>query len=150
MTDLRRTLAVLRQSNEGPRVVLRLADLDRALLPARQSGIEVATAVEVAQPLPDSIEAAAYRIVQESITNIVRHSGATRARVEVRAENQTLHVSVVDDGRPREADPSTAVGNGHGIAGMRERAESLGGTFTAGRTAGGFHVRATLPLEAPS
>lgn len=150
MTDLRRTLSALRQATEGPNALLRLADLDRAVHPARQSGIEVETAVRIAQPLPDSIEAAAYRIVQESITNIVRHSSATHARVEVRESDGTLHVSVVDDGHPPEADASGAAGTGHGIAGMRERAEILGGTLSANRTANGFEVRATLPLEEPS
>lgn len=150
MTDLRRTVSALRQPNDRPGTVLRLADLDRAVFPAEQAGIRVETELEVAERLPDPIEAAAFRIVQESITNIVRHADATNVRVHVRQDDRTLQVRVVNDARSAASNAERATVRGHGIAGMRERAESLGGTLTAEHTSSGFEVRATLPLEEPS
>ncbi|MFC0680084.1 sensor histidine kinase [Lysobacter korlensis] len=145
LADVRRTVSVLRQPDRGPRAVPDLTDLESAVLPARQAGIEVETAVAVGEDVPSSIAAAAYRIVQESMTNVVRHSGAQHARVEVREADGVLHVTVADDGGSGGQQPRGGAA-GHGIAGMRERAEALGGALTAARGADGFEVHASLPL----
>jgi signal transduction histidine kinase len=88
------------------------------------------------------VDASAYRIVQESLTNVLRHAGKASVAVSVRCEGDTLHIEVEDDGS------SVTTGEeGHGIAGMRERASALGGTFQAGpRPEGGWRVAATLPV----
>ncbi len=147
--DLRRTVATLRKGVEPSRSTLRLADLESAVLPARQAGLTVATNVDVRSHLPASIEAAVYRIVQESITNVVRHADASRVDVAVEETNGAVQVTVSDDGAAA-SDPSDTAGEGNGVAGMRERTQLLGGTFFAGREDGGFVVRVSIPLEVRS
>jgi signal transduction histidine kinase len=96
--------------------------------------------------MPPAVEAAAYRIVQESLTNAVRHGGAgVRIAVTVVRDEDALRVEVTDDGT---AEPSVP-GSGFGILGMRERARSVGGTLSAGPRgeAAGFEVAAILPLQ---
>lgn len=128
-----------------------LAQLDRLLAVAGGSGVRVGLErTGEVRGLPQAVEVTAYRIVQESLTNIVRHAGASRAWVAVRYERGTLVVDVVDDGLAR-ADGSPGAGHvGHGIDGMRERVTALAGSFSAGpRPAGGFAVRAVLPTDDP-
>lgn len=145
--DLRRTVARLRNEGDGRRPPLRIADLDVALAPARQAGLEVRTRVLVRSPIPVAVEAAIYRIVQESVTNAIRHADATRIEVDVVESDASIGVSVVnDDGAGRSA-PGPASTEGSGMAGMRERATLLGGAFSAVRLSAGFAVRATFPLE---
>jgi signal transduction histidine kinase len=92
--------------------------------------------------VPATVGAAAYRIVQESITNVVKHADGAPAIVDLSCDGDMLTVSVEDRGRR-----SGPLLPGHGLAGMRERAEFVGGTLTAGPCeAGGFAVRATLPV----
>ncbi|MZD09489.1 sensor histidine kinase, partial [Streptomyces sp. SID5785] len=91
---------------------------------------------------------AAFRIVQEALTNVVRHSGSRRARVRVRHDADTVTLTVDDDGPASHAE---AGGSGNGLAGMRERAAALGGTIEAGpRPDGGFRVVAGLPRTPPA
>jgi signal transduction histidine kinase len=95
--------------------------------------------------LPPAVDLAAYRVVQESLTNVVRHAGPASATVRVAYGAAEVVVEVTDDGTG--ADPAGADGGGHGIAGMRERVAALGGELRAGpRPQGGFQVRARLPL----
>jgi signal transduction histidine kinase len=95
--------------------------------------------------VPAPVALAVYRVVQEALTNVVRHAGADRATVTLNIGKQEVAVEIVDDGRrpvPHQA------GSGHGIAGMRERVTALGGTFTAGPVAGGgFRVAARIPVR---
>ncbi|HEX4658023.1 MAG TPA: sensor histidine kinase [Streptosporangiaceae bacterium] len=101
-------------------------------------------------PLPADIDVAAYRILQEALTNSARHSGGANATVRLGHGDDALRVEVADDGtsRPPDRPPARAEGSGHGIAGMTERAAALGGTLEAGpRPEGGFLVRAWLPLH---
>jgi signal transduction histidine kinase len=152
MTELRRTVAALRHGVHEPRETVHLRDLEAAVRPARQAGIDVVIDVMLSPSLlPAVVEMAAYRIVQESIVNVARHSAASRVRVEVHERDEVVHVRVVDDGPPLTPEPEQGPNQpvGHGITGMRERAEALGGGLTAGRTADGFEVRATLPLAVP-
>jgi signal transduction histidine kinase len=98
--------------------------------------------------LPTAVELTAYRIVQESLTNVVRHAAATSATVGLRYDVDSLVVLVEDDGRGPDAAPN---GDGHGLIGMRERAAAVGGTLDTGPAArGGFRVLAQLPLPGPT
>jgi signal transduction histidine kinase len=150
-------LGVLRGTGEqAPRAPA--AGLDRLDdLVTRTNAAGVAVTLEVRgerRPLPASIDLAAFRIVQEALTNIVRHSGAGAATVELTYAPDELTVQVDDDGHgpaasgdSREASAPDGDGGGNGIPGMRERAVALGGTFDAGpRFGGGFCVRARIPL----
>ncbi|MEV6396699.1 histidine kinase [Streptomyces sp. NPDC051907] len=141
--ELRTTLEVLR--TDAPGVDGPLPDL--ASLPdlVRSANADLSVRTGDAR-LPPAVEAAAYRIVQESLTNAVRHGGpSVRIRVEVRLRDEALAVTVADDG---EAALGGTGGSGYGIVGMRERARSVGGTLSAGpREDGGFTVAATLPLQ---
>jgi signal transduction histidine kinase len=148
--ELRRLLAAVRPGAEGgsPPPEPGLERLGELVAPLRAAGLEVAVRREgAAGPLPAGIDRCAYRIVQEALTNTLRHAGATRAVVTVRATPEALELDVLDDGRGGTA---TAAGNGagRGIAGMRERAATLGGSVQAGPLPdGGFRVHARLPLE---
>lgn len=146
--DLRRTVASLRNEDGRPPESLRITDLDAAILPARQAGLDVRTLVSVQSPLPPTLESAIYRIVQESITNVVRHATASRVDVRVQQVGEQVDVTVVnDDLSPSEPTPSRHPAAGSGLAGMRERAMLLGGSFAAGPQDEGFVVRASIPLE---
>jgi len=100
----------------------------------------------VGRPLPPGVDLSAYRIVQEALTNSVKHAGPARASVLLRYGERELELEVVDDGRgPR---PVPGAPPGHGLAGMRERTALLGGELDVGAApGGGFAVRARLPLE---
>lgn len=143
MTELRRTVGLLRTADRAPRSALSLDDLDA--MTATTTGVAVGTDVRISRDLPASVDSAAYRIIQEAVTNIVKHSTATHATVTVRDHDDVLEVEVRDDGGPPDA--PGPLGEGHGIAGMRERATTLGGTLEAGPVSDGFRVRATLPLQ---
>jgi signal transduction histidine kinase len=95
--------------------------------------------------LPRGVDAAGYRIVQEALTNVVRHAEATSVSVRIGPDDGDLVIEVEDNGAER---PGPSRGSGRGIRGMTERAAALGGQLTAGREPGrGFAVRARLPLE---
>jgi signal transduction histidine kinase len=120
--------------------------------PLRAAGVTVEI-VEEGAPRAHlaGVEVSAYRIVQEALTNVLRHAGATRADVAVRHRPDALEIEVVDDGG-LSGSPRATGGNGPGLGlvGMRERAALLGGRLDAGPTAhGGFRVHAVLPLESP-
>jgi signal transduction histidine kinase len=160
LRELRTTLAMLTDSTDrddrAPAPGLR--HLDDLVATAGHAGVEVTvekTGVE--RELPSALDIAAHRIVQESLTNVVRHVGPSRARISVHYGDEELLISVADDGgaAPAEAGltalapaPRSASGGGRGIAGMRERCELLGGRLTAGPApGGGFIVQAALPLR---
>jgi len=151
--ELHAMLGVLRQGDGGGRAPLApapgLAELDALVAQAAGAGIEVKVAVE-GEPrrLPSAVDLACYRVVQESLTNVVRHAGASQAEVTVTLHDDRVVVVVLDDG----AAPSGngAAGSGQGIPGMRERARALGGSLEAGpRPGGGFRVQASLPVAGP-
>jgi signal transduction histidine kinase len=148
LTELRSVLGVLRRvDDDGSRdPAPTLARVDDLISRAGATGLEVRKRVEGdVRPLPAPVDVAAFRIVQEALTNIVRHAGASAATVTVTYDDDAVTVQVDDDGRGSE---TASLGSGSGIVGMRERAESVGGMLEAGpETEGGFRVRARLPLE---
>jgi signal transduction histidine kinase len=152
--ELRSVLDVLRQGDEAPprSPASGLAHLDSLVAGACATGLEVRTRVEgTPRPLPAGTDLAAYRIVQESLTNVTRHAGPASATVLIAYGDKDLTVQVDDDGRGPAAtgNTGTAKGNGNGIRGMRERVAALGGELATGpRPGGGFRVKARLPLEA--
>ncbi len=98
------------------------------------------------EPLPADIDLSAFRIIQEAVTNVVRHAGTGQCRVLIGQQDGQLSIEVTDSGRG-----GAVAGTGYGIAGMRERAALLGGDFSAGpRPGGGFRVAARLPVPAPA
>ncbi|MFC4017640.1 sensor histidine kinase [Micromonospora sp. GCM10011542] len=151
LTDMRRLLGVLRSESTGPQTAPQpdLADLPAMVATAERAGLPVrldATRPEgVAVPAPVGL--AAYRIVQEGLANAARHAAGAAVRVTVRAGPSTLAVRI--ENSPADAPPTAQGGTGHGLTGMRERATSLGGTFTAGPLPdGGYAVAAELPYDA--
>jgi signal transduction histidine kinase len=151
LEELRGTLAVFRQPDNGGGPWRPAPGLDRleALAAAMTEGglpVEVAVTGQPAS-LPAAVDLAAYRIVQESLTNVVRHAGPATATVRVSYQPDALVLEIADTGRDRTAGAARPAG--HGIAGMRERAAAVGGTLQAGPSAdGGFRVRARLPMGA--
>jgi signal transduction histidine kinase len=151
LREMRATLGVLRGVDEGPprTPVAGLERLDDLLAENRSAGLPVEIEVEGARrELPPSVDQAAYRIVQESLTNVRKHAGPARAHVRLHYADDGLAVQVDDDGpgAATAAEPS----GGNGLPGMWERATALGGTLTAGpRAGGGFRVEARLPSPAP-
>ncbi|NEA21854.1 sensor histidine kinase [Actinomadura bangladeshensis] len=148
LREMRATLGVLRQVDEAAPVtpapgLARLAELTSGISAA---GLTIRTKIEGdPRPLPAEADLAAYRIVQEALTNVTRHSSASTATVRVGYADDEVTVSVEDDGVPSSAGAS---GDGSGIRGMRDRAASLGGALEAGPGPdGGFAVRARLPLR---
>jgi signal transduction histidine kinase len=153
--ELRATLGVLRSDEDGDGSGL--SQLDSLVARARAAGLPVTVTVTGAQrPLPPEADQAAYRIVQEALTNVSRHAGAASASVHLHYTPGTLSIQVDDDGKGQVTSTGTgngtrASGPGLGLVGMRERVSALGGQLQAGpRDAGGFRVRAELPARAPS
>ncbi|MQA28066.1 MAG: sensor histidine kinase [Micromonosporaceae bacterium] len=143
LRELRTTLGVLRQEGEAPTAPAPgLNRLDELVTTAGQSGLEIRTELAETRPLPADVDLAAYRIVQEALTNVTRHAGATTAVIRVRPDRDDVLVEIEDDGAGAPGPP------GNGILGMDERARALGGSLTTGPGPdGGFRVRARLPLR---
>jgi signal transduction histidine kinase len=164
MTELRQTLGVLtRLGNAGaapggparhaPGGAEPAPGLDRLEELATGSGLDVSIDGAGGGPLPGAVELTAYRIVQESLTNVLRHSAARAARVTLRRGHGALQVTVTDDGPARDGEPAGGRRgtSGYGLRGLRERVTAHGGTFRAGPrengAGSGFQVSATLPVE---
>jgi signal transduction histidine kinase len=152
LVELRSILGVLRAVDEDlPRdPTPSLSHLDDLVTVARSAGLRVRVEDDVLSPsLPRAVDVAAYRIVQEALTNAARHAAGSTAAVRIACDDDHLLIEVEDDGGAK-VQGLAASGSGNGIAGMTKRAEALGGTLAAGaRPGGGFLVRARLPLEHP-
>jgi signal transduction histidine kinase len=154
LTELRRLLGVLRQDDE-PQASLTpvpgLADLEGLLAEVAKAGLAVKLQINGTRPpLPAGVDLSAYRIVQEALTNVVKHAGPAHAQITIRYRDQDVTVEVTDDGRgvAAVADDGRR-GTGHGLIGMRERVAAFGGDLEVGpRPGGGFRVAARLPLAA--
>ncbi len=150
LRELRAILNVLRQADDTDSVqpAPGLAQLDVLVEGARRSGLPIIVAVAGEPfPLPAAVDLAAYRIVQESLTNVIRHAGPANAVVSLRYQPEELAIDVTDTGHGSVAG-SVGGTAGHGQAGMRERAAAVGGTVRAGpRPNGGYQVTARLPVH---
>jgi signal transduction histidine kinase len=158
LTEMRRMLGVLRADSDTVPLAPGDAGSERAPAPglddlavlaelAAEAGVHVDLDVPAERDLPDGVALAAYRIVQEALTNVVKHAAPTRCRVRVGLTGHDVLIDVTDAGHGRRAQP--ALTGGHGIIGMRERAALFGGDFEAAPGPdGGFRVTARLPLAA--
>jgi len=150
--EMRLLVGMLRAPGDQPAElspVPGLADLDRLIADTAVAGVAAEMDVEgEVRPLPPAADLSAYRIVQEALTNVVRHAGPAHARVRIGYRPGELSIEVTDDGpRGQAPRPIARAGGGHGLIGMRERAALFGGRVEAGRHGSGFRVRAVLPTE---
>jgi signal transduction histidine kinase len=147
--ELHRLLGVLRAPEESPIDTPRpgLTGVADLLEPIRAGGLAAELCVEgTPRPLPPGFDLSAYRILQEAVTNVLKHAHATRVVCTIRYGGDAVRLDVVDDGEPGGGN-GHASGGGHGLVGMRERVALYGGTLDAGPLPGtGYHVAAVLPL----
>jgi signal transduction histidine kinase len=147
LAEMRRLVGVLRRPEEAPALAPQpsLEHLDRLVSQARESGLPVELTIEGdPSQLPPGLDLTAYRLVQEGLTNAIKHARASRADVVVRYGDGEVEISVIDDG-PGGGDGG---GGGHGLVGMRERVAVYGGEIDAGpRPEGGYALRARLPVQ---
>jgi YD repeat-containing protein len=147
VVQLRRAVGNLREAADGPLDQPGLPQLPALVDRVRTTGLEASLAVSGTPFTPPAdVGVATYRIVQEALTNVVRHAHAASVRVRLDYSARSLTVSITDDGRG-----ATRFGlPGYGIVGMRERAQACGGTLSTGAAVGrrGFRVEATLPVPA--
>jgi signal transduction histidine kinase len=149
LVEMSRLVGLLREAGDelGLAPQPRLDDLDALVASVGDAGLPVSLRVDgEPRPLPLGVELTAYRVVQEALTNALKHAGDARAEVCIRYEPDALVLDVADDGPG-----ANGHGGGHGLAGMRERVGVFGGEVTAGpRPAGGFGVHVRLPVEEAS
>ena len=147
LAEMRRLLGAMRRDDEDAELAPQpgLGELDPLLQAFRRAGLPVDLRVEGdARPLPRALDLSAYRIIQEGLTNALKHARASRAEVLVRYGGRDLRIEVRDDGEGTAADD----GHGHGLVGVRERVKIYGGEMTAGAVnGGGFALTTRLPLE---
>lgn len=166
LVELRRMLGVLRSEGDATddartKPAEGLRDVDRLLAQFRSAGLRLTvTDLGPAADLPPALDISAYRIVQEGLTNVLRHGGPV-AHLDIRRSSTRLRIEIVDDGRPRASGPasvsvpalvpaSALPGPGHGLRGIGERAALFDGTVQAGPVAGGgFRLAVELPIESP-
>jgi signal transduction histidine kinase len=152
MAEMHRTLTLLRAGADEPAELAPqpgLADLDRLLEQSRAAGIDAELAIQgEPRALDHTVELSAFRIVQEALTNVIKHAAGARAKVTLSYRPDGLTLTIADNGDGPPRDSSAGRAEGHGVIGMRERAGMFGGTLAAGpRTDRGFEVIATLPYS---
>jgi len=152
LSGLRRMVTGLRHPEPGPGQAPLgptpgLADIDRLAATTLDAGVHVEVEWRGSrEQLPPEVDLSAFRIIQEAVTNVVRHAGTSECQVCIDQQDGQLSIEITDSGRG-----GAAAGTGYGITGMRERAALLGGDFSAGpRPDGGFRVAARLPVPAPA
>jgi signal transduction histidine kinase len=154
LSGLRRMVTGLRRAEPEPGAgqpplgpVPGLAGIDRLVATTLEAGVQVAVDWHGSrEPLPADIDLSAFCIIQEAVTNVIRHAGTGQCQVRIDQQDGQLSIEVTDSGHG-----SAAAGTGYGITGMRERAALLGGDFSAGpRPGGGFRVAARLPVPGPA
>ncbi len=148
LAEMRRMVGVLRRPEEAPALAPQpsLEHLDKLVAQTREAGLPVALRIEgEPKTLPGGADLTAYRLVQEGLTNTLKHARASHAEVVVRYGDAEVEVVVSDDGDGG----GNGAGGGHGLVGMRERVSVYGGELRAGeRPSGGYELRATLPIKA--
>jgi signal transduction histidine kinase len=129
-----------------------LSQIEQLVQRARCAGLDIDATLELlAIPLPRGVELAAYRIVQEALTNVLKHAGPTHATVDVRGSDGHLEILVTDRGRLGGGVQNTVMESGHGLVGMRERVAVFGGQLSTGALpGGGFRLLARIPIETPT
>jgi signal transduction histidine kinase len=146
--ETRRLLGVLRDPDEETGLAPQpgIAELDALAASVRAAGLPVNLVIEAGTAaLPAAVDVSVYRIVQEALTNVLKHAGPARADVTIGCARETVTIEIADNGTGEPGKQTPA--GGHGLAGMRERAAIFGGELAAGpRPGGGFAVRARLPL----
>jgi signal transduction histidine kinase len=154
LTDVKTILGILRADGDEPDQPRTprggLDQLDALLDPVRAAGVQPTLNVpRRARPLPAAVDLAAYRIIQEALTNVVRHARARTVQLDVCYEPAQLVIQIRDDGKARgPGHRESGGGDGHGMTGMRERAVALSGQFIAGpHPDGGFQVRCVIPTS---
>jgi signal transduction histidine kinase len=149
LSEMRRLLGILRGDEHETHLAPQpgIADIDALIEQVRAAGLPVEVTVQgEPRPLPPGVDLAAFRVVQEALTNTLKHAGAARAEVSIRYGKIALELAITNDGHVRRNGR-----DGHGLVGMRERVALYGGEFEAGpRRGGGYAVRATLPLDPPA
>jgi signal transduction histidine kinase len=156
IVELRRLLGILREDGQELSLAPQpgLAGLELLVEETRKAGLPVQLRIEGQPwPLPPGVDLAAYRIIQEALTNTLRHAGPAQAVVVVRYQDHAVELEILDNGHGLEPRGGVEGGSGHGLIGMRERIALYGGTLEAGpRTTGtagaGYAVRARLPSDA--
>ncbi len=148
LSEIRRILGTLRDGSDQecgyvPRPTL--TDLPRLIAGVEANGVAVEANIDLADNVPAGIEASAYRIVQQALTNVLEHAAASKVRLRVCCRDDDVDIEVHDDGR---GETNRSTGGGYGLVGMRERVATYGGRLSAGPHAlGGFRVRATIPYQ---
>ncbi len=149
--EIRQIVGALREadrSGPGRSPLPSVSELDDLFAQTEAHGLIVVHGVEVPSDLPGSLSMSVYRIVQQALTNVIEHAGASRVQVAVRMKDHAVAIEVVDDGSATAGATAVAsTARGFGIAGMRERARAFGGSLSAGPLAdGGWRVGATIPV----
>jgi signal transduction histidine kinase len=152
MAEMHRTLTLLRADGGAEAELVPqpgLGNLDKLLEQSRAAGLEAELVIEgEPRPLPQTVDLSAYRIVQEALTNVIKHAAGARTQVTLSYRPDALRLTIVDSGDESSASPSARPEAGHGLIGMRERATLFGGTLTAEpQPDHGFAVTATLPYS---
>ncbi|MFL5681731.1 MAG: sensor histidine kinase, partial [Chloroflexota bacterium] len=156
LTDMRRMLGILGDTttNGGDETRAPLPGLERLgelIEEVRAAGLPVELSMEGEQrPLEAGVELAAYRVIQEALTNALKHARGARARVRIAYEPRALDIEVIDQGGIGDRDLGESGGGGRGLIGMRERVAVYGGVFDARPTSTGFRVHARLPVDGQS
>lgn len=153
LAEMRRVVGALREPEGGPALSPQpsLNRVETLVAHARETGLPVDLEIEGEPvPLPAGVDLTAYRLVQEGLTNAIKHAAARHAEVRVRYDRGHVEIEVSDDGRGVDVADATSNGSGHGLVGMRERVSIYGGELDAGpRPEGrGFRLRARLPVDA--
>jgi signal transduction histidine kinase len=147
LTEMRRLVGLLRDESATPDFAPQpsMRAIDVLLGTVREAGLPVDLVVEgAAVELPPGVDLAAYRVIQEALTNALKYAGPARACVTVRWKRSELELEVANDGT---SEPGGDGGGGHGLVGLRERVSLVGGSIESGpREGGGFVVKAHLPL----
>jgi signal transduction histidine kinase len=147
LAELNKLLGVLRKTAGAPDLAPQptLSEVDALLKPAREAGIEATLKVTgEKRPLPAAVDLSAYRIVQEAMTNVLKHANANRVEVLIAYQPDGVVLTISDNG----SGPREGLATGHGLIGMRERVELFGGEMNTGSSSlGGFTVRARLPIK---
>jgi signal transduction histidine kinase len=150
LTEMRRVVGALRDPDEAPALAPQptLSRVKELVANARETGLPVDLEIEGQPvPLPAGVDLTAYRLVQEGLTNTIKHAAAHHADVRVRYDTDHVEIEVSDDGQGGDGADTALNGGGHGLVGMRERVSIYGGDLETGpRAEGGFRLRARLPV----